>query len=215
MEQPFEEEQTEIKIVFLGNTEAGKTSIISRYISGSFQENVPTTVGAMFYTKILTYDGIKYKIQIWDTAGQERFKTITPLYYKDAQGAIIVSDVTDKRAIHGLKDWLRDLDDKGPMDIIKCICGNKIDMEAETVIDKKDLRKLIDDRKKTGVVMTSALIDIGIDEAFLKIQDLFKARFDMSRHMSQQRERATTRIDKKIYESLDAKSHKTSKGCKC
>lgn len=76
--------EIELKIVILGGLGVGKTCIINRFLSDSFSTNEQTTVGAMYHAKDIIHNDVNYKLQIWDTAGQERFKTIAPLYYKDA-----------------------------------------------------------------------------------------------------------------------------------
>ena len=168
----MEEEANEIKIVFLGNSGVGKTSIINKYISDSFKENCPSTYGAMFFAKTLTYNGESYKQQIWDTAGQERFKTITPLYYKDAQGVILVCDLTDPDvAQSSQKEWHSEVKEKSSKNPhVICICANKCDL-----VDDSELKDLENHIRKYAnninapYVITSALNGKGISEAFDKI----------------------------------------------
>lgn len=81
-----------------------------------------------FKTKRLTTEGNTVKLAIWDTAGQERFRTLTPSYYRDAQGAILVYDVANKSTFTKLETWLNELDTYSTkQNIVKMIVGNKID----------------------------------------------------------------------------------------
>lgn len=77
-----EEDYIELKIVLMGNSGVGKTSMINRFLKKTFNEKAPSTVGAMFLTKNITVNDKNYKLQIWDTAGQERFRSIAGLYYR-------------------------------------------------------------------------------------------------------------------------------------
>lgn len=77
-----EEDYIELKIVLMGNSGVGKTSMINRFLKKTFNENAPSTVGAMFLTKTINVNDKNYKLQIWDTAGQERFRSIAGLYYR-------------------------------------------------------------------------------------------------------------------------------------
>lgn len=117
------------KIVILGASAVGKTSIILRYLSGKFREISESTIGAAYSSKLVTdKDGNKEKIEIWDTAGQERYKALVPMYYKDAHGALIVYDITDKQSIKEAHNWVHELKLKGPNGIKIVILGNKLDL---------------------------------------------------------------------------------------
>ena len=141
-----------MKVVFLGNASVGKTSIIERYIEETFKETTQSTLGAMFFSKTLKYQGANYKLQIWDTAGQERFKSITPIYYKDAQGVILVCDISDpKNAISSIKDWYYEVNQNISKDTAYSviIVGNKIDKltESELAEKKEDISRLAQEMK--------------------------------------------------------------------
>lgn len=88
--------ERQAKIVVLGSIGVGKSSLTSRFISNQFNQNLPTTLGAVFFEKIHQYgNGKNIKFQFWDTAGQQKFRSIAKIYYKDANAAIILYDVTD------------------------------------------------------------------------------------------------------------------------
>lgn len=117
------------KIVILGASAVGKTSIILRYLSGKFKERTESTIGAAYSSTIFTdKKGNKEKIEIWDTAGQERYKALVPMYYRDANGAVIVYDITDKQSIKEAHHWVNELKSKGPDDIKIVVVGNKLDL---------------------------------------------------------------------------------------
>ncbi|XP_017893037.1 ras-related protein Rab-18 isoform X2 [Ceratina calcarata] len=100
-----------------------------------------STVGMDYRTKKVTIDGNTVKLAIWDTAGQERFRTLTPSYYRNGQGAILVYDVTDRLTFIKLETWLNELNtycDKS--DIVKMVVGNKIDLPNREVSTEEGLQ---------------------------------------------------------------------------
>ena len=101
------------KLIIVGDSNVGKTNIMSKYIKDQFNINSKSTIGVEFGTKILTIDNKKIKAQIWDTAGQERYKSITSAYYKGAKGAFIVYDITNKFSFDSVDKWVQDLNSYG------------------------------------------------------------------------------------------------------
>ena len=115
-----EEEKTkpiEAKIVLLGDVSVGKTSIASRYCKNSFNEHHINTIGGAYQQQNLVLNnGTKMKLHIWDTSGQDRFRSMTNLYYRDAQVAILTYDVTNEASLESLDYWLKELNDKVDQD---------------------------------------------------------------------------------------------------
>ncbi|XP_020722809.1 ras-related protein Rab-18-like isoform X1 [Bombus affinis] len=116
-------------------------SILLRFTEDEFHENMQSTVGMDYRTKQVTIDGNTVKLAIWDTAGQERFRTLTPSYYRDGQGAILVYDVTDRVTFMKLETWLNELNTYcNKTDIIKMVVGNKIDLPNREVSTEEGLQ---------------------------------------------------------------------------
>lgn len=112
-------------------------SLLLRFTEDNFDPDQTLTIGVDFKTKKLDIDGSIIKLAIWDTAGQERFRTLTPSYYRDAQGAILVYDVNNAASFTKLENWLNELDTYSTRsNIVKMIVGNKIDMVCYIKIDK-------------------------------------------------------------------------------
>lgn len=104
-------------------------SLLLRFTEDNFDPEQTLTIGVDFKTKKLNVDGSIVKLAIWDTAGQERFRTLTPSYYRDAQGAILVYDVSNAQSFMKLENWLNELDTYSTKsNIVKMIVGNKIDV---------------------------------------------------------------------------------------
>lgn len=132
---------TVLKLLMIGESNVGKSSILLRFTEDEFHENMQSTVGMDYRTKQVTIDGNTVKLAIWDTAGQERFRTLTPSYYRDGQGAILVYDVTDRVTFMKLETWLNELNTYcNKTDIIKMIVGNKIDLPNREVSTEEGLQ---------------------------------------------------------------------------
>ena len=98
-----------IKVILLGDGKVGKTSIIKRFTTGDFEQNLNRTVDAMQCQKKIKIGNIDYKLSIWDTAGQEEYSSIASMYYRDAQGAVLVYDLTVRESFTRVDFWLKQL----------------------------------------------------------------------------------------------------------
>nr|XP_033327442.1 ras-related protein Rab-18-B-like [Megalopta genalis]XP_033327443.1 ras-related protein Rab-18-B-like [Megalopta genalis]XP_033327444.1 ras-related protein Rab-18-B-like [Megalopta genalis]XP_033327445.1 ras-related protein Rab-18-B-like [Megalopta genalis] len=156
---------TVLKLLIIGESNVGKSSIILRFTEGEFHENMQSTVGMDYKTKQMTVDGNTVKLAIWDTAGQERFRTLTPSYYRDGQGAILVYDVTDKMTFFKLETWLTELTTYcNKTDIVKMVVGNKIDLPNREVSTEEGLQ--FARRHQTMYIESSAKTEDGIKCSF-------------------------------------------------
>ena len=121
-EDEYENAQS-CKVVLLGESGVGKTSIISRFINNVFGENIISTTGASYAGKTMTFDefeGKAIKFEIWDTAGQEQYRSLTKIFYKDAPAAILVYDITRKDSFLELKNyWYDQVKETAPKNISK------------------------------------------------------------------------------------------------
>ena len=163
--------QLEAKIVLLGDISVGKTSIASRYCKNTFNEHHINTIGgAYLQQKIVLSNGVSIKFHIWDTSGQERFRTMTNLYYHDAQAAILTYDVTNEDSMKSLDYWINELKGKVETDnMILILAGNKCDVSDNE--RKVDMRKGMQLAEKYGMTFfeTSAKAGTGIIELFNEI----------------------------------------------
>ncbi|CAK4709814.1 hypothetical protein LEN26_010175 [Aphanomyces euteiches] len=116
------------KLVILGCTDTGKTSLTIRYCHNSFATPTAATIGASFLQKRISIDRHKMTLQIWDTAGQERFRSMAPMYYRNAKAAILVFDVTKEDTFEKIKGWLSELRKLVDDDIVLAVVGNKCDL---------------------------------------------------------------------------------------
>ncbi|KAI9063156.1 ras-domain-containing protein [Trametes sanguinea] len=118
------------KIVIMGNTGVGKTSLLHRYTQGKFDpKNTTSTTGAFFVTKKVTVGGTKVRLQLWDTAGQERFRSMAPMYYRGANAALLLYDITNASSFEDVRGWLEELKKNCSPDLIIYIVGAKADLQ--------------------------------------------------------------------------------------
>ncbi|XP_055337334.1 ras-related protein Rab-18-like isoform X2 [Paramacrobiotus metropolitanus] len=130
---------TTLKLLIIGESGVGKSSLLLRFTDDTFDPELAATIGVDFKVKSLNANGNVVKLAIWDTAGQERFRTLTPSYYRGAQGVILVYDVTSKSSFQKLEMWLGEVDSyANKPGMVKMLVANKIDQRTERVITRED-----------------------------------------------------------------------------
>ncbi|CAB1317894.1 unnamed protein product [Coregonus sp. 'balchen'] len=130
---------TTLKILIIGESGVGKSSLLLRFTDDTFDPELAATIGVDFKVKTIAVDGNRAKLAIWDTAGQERFRTLTPSYYRGAQGVILVYDVTKRDTFTRLENWLNELETYCTRnDLVKMLVGNKIDKEENREVDRNE-----------------------------------------------------------------------------
>ena len=124
-----------LKIILIGDSGVGKTSLLSRYMDEPFIPNKPCTINADFKIKSIKIDQLtSAQITIWDTCGQEKYRAMTKQYFKDAHGIILMFDVCDKRSFADLNIWLEEIKKNMPKDDVSIVlCGNKIDLKFRNI----------------------------------------------------------------------------------
>ena len=158
------------KVVLVGESGVGKTSIITQFIDQTFQEDMQSTTGGTFSTKSVICDGGKIlKFEIWDTAGQEKYRSLTAMFYKDANAAVMVYDVTRKDSFEEVKNyWMNQIKDNSPENIILAIAANKSDLIEHEAVDEESARNYA--KENNAIFMTtSAKSSEGINSLFEEI----------------------------------------------
>lgn len=128
------------KILLVGDSSVGKSSLLVSFISNASAAHLSPTIGVDFKIKLFTIGGKRLKLTIWDTAGQERFRTLTSSYYRNAQGIILVYDVTQRQTFTNLSNiWAKEVQlYSTSKDCIKILVGNKVDRESERVVTREE-----------------------------------------------------------------------------
>ena len=157
------------KIILIGESGVGKTSIISQFVDHDFQREQRATTGGTFSTKsIKCSNGKILNYEIWDTAGQERYRAITTMFYKDSNAVILVYDITRNDSFNELKSyWIEQVKEKAN-NVILAIAANKYDLIESEKVDEDEARNFA---KEVNAIFatTSAKNRSGIDDLFIKI----------------------------------------------
>ena len=152
------------KILLIGNSSVGKSSIFNRYVDNCYSDLSVYTIGVDFKIKTLKINNKIIKLQIWDTNGQERFKAITNSYYRNSHGIIVVFDITDRKSFTGLRNWLNDAD-RYSENTCKILVGNKSDLHDNREVTYEEAKEFAD-AKELIYIEVSAKKTINIDSIF-------------------------------------------------
>jgi len=152
----------------LGEGRVGKTSLVLRYCKDTFSDKQVSTIQASYLQKRLTLGSTTCNLAIWDTAGQERFHALGPIYYRDADGALLVYDITDADSFNKVKQWVKELRKMVGNDIQIAVAGNKYDLEKNRTVSQEEAIKFVQSVGGTHH-NTSAKTNKGINEMFLDI----------------------------------------------
>jgi len=161
------------KLVLLGDSAVGKSSITHRFVTNQFYEFNEPTIGAAFLTKTLEMKTRKIRFEIWDTAGQERYKSLAPMYYRGAAVAVVVYDLTQMDSFRGAELWVNELFRKVSGDIIVALVGNKLDLKNKKEISNPVLSDLLEkfNEKNLFHMEVSAKTGENVEELFRTVAE--------------------------------------------
>ena len=164
------------KLLLIGDSNVGKTSIIIRYTENKFEASGISTLGVDVKCKFVSFDNIKIKLIIWDTAGQERFRGLAKNYFHGCNGFILVYDITNKKSFDQLKGWMNDAKEKMDEGCKMIVVGNKKDCEDERAIGE-DVLKEFGEKNNVATMEVSAKTNEGIDSIFnTMVEELLKTK---------------------------------------
>lgn len=201
------------KTVLIGDSSVGKTSIITSFTRGFFEENQPSTSSANYTSKALYYSPYEKgcTFQIWDTCGQEKYRSLNHIFYKDATIAILVYDIAQKKTYESIVDyWYDEVKQKAPEDILLVLCANKSDLIEEEQVEQQLAQKWANEHK-VPFFPTSAKNLTGIKEMFIDLgQAKLNMMFDFSEinkrlEMEMQNEREDNEDDEVEEDNVDKK----------
>ena len=129
----------QFKVVLLGESAVGKSSLVLRFVKGQFHEFQESTIGAAFLTQTVQIDDTTVKFEIWDTAGQERYHSLAPMYYRGAQAAVVVYDITNRDSFVKAQNWVRELQRQANANVVIALAGNKLDLANKRAIDYNEV----------------------------------------------------------------------------
>ena len=133
-----EEDVQHFKVIFLGDQYVGKSSILNRFYQDKFEQDYQATIGLDFHSKNVNIGGNTVRLLLYDTAGQEKFKSLIPMYIRDANIILVVYDITNKESFIHTEHWVNETKDLKREDAIFVLIGNKIDLEQNRVVTSKE-----------------------------------------------------------------------------
>jgi small GTP-binding protein len=154
------------KVVLVGTHASGKTSLVQRFIQGTFSPNCPMTVGAAYVPKLVTVGEQTIQLEIWDTAGSEKYRSLTPLYYRDARAAIVVFDLTRPETFTEAATWASELREKTGSLVTMFAAANKADLVGDRHVTPSEVEEFKFQNQLDYVAETSALNGQGVSELF-------------------------------------------------
>mmetsp|Transcript_4078 Transcript_4078/g.6002 ORF Transcript_4078/g.6002 Transcript_4078/m.6002 type:complete len:203 (-) Transcript_4078:3991-4599(-) len=167
------------RLLLIGETAVGKTSLMMQYADETFPQIFVTTVGIDFKRKTLDIDGKEITLEIWDTAGQERFQSITTAYLRGAHAIMVCYDVTNRDSFEKVENWIHKIDSYSNVDVDKVLVGNKCDLENDRVISTSEGQELAC-KFGMGFFETSAKENMNVAHAFEHVAKLVSDRLDHS-----------------------------------
>jgi len=158
----------QFKLVLLGESAVGKSSLVLRFVKGQFHEFQESTIGAAFLTQTVCLDDTTVKFEIWDTAGQERYHSLAPMYYRGAQAAIVVYDITNADTFERAKSWVKELQRQASPNIVIALSGNKADLTTNRIVEYDEASAYAEEN---GLLFmeTSAKTALNVNDIFLAI----------------------------------------------
>jgi len=155
----------QFKLVLLGDSAVGKSSLVLRFVKKQFYEYQESTIGAAFLTQTVNVKDYTVKFEIWDTAGQERYHSLAPMYYRGAAAAIIVYDLTNLQSFVRAKTWVKELQKQLNLNIVIALAGNKLDLKDKRQVHAEEAKAYADEN---GLMFfeTSAKMDHNVTALF-------------------------------------------------
>ena len=158
-----------IKILTLGDSLVGKSSIVLRFSDNRFDDNQLATIGIDYKTKYIKVKDASVKVLLWDTAGQEKFRNIARQYYKGANGVLLIYDVCDRKSYERIGFWMDELKQNNEIEQLYIILvGNKIDLEEKRVVTREEAEKYAEDNN-INYIEVSAKTGEGILDLFNEV----------------------------------------------
>ncbi|NXU68940.1 RB39B protein, partial [Horornis vulcanius] len=136
--------QYQFRVIMLGDSTVGKSSLLRRYTEGVFLDAVNQTVGVDFYVQFVELEpGLQVKLQFWDTAGQERFRSVTRSYYRNSAGGMLLFDLTNRASFESIRRWHQEVTDTiQPFRMVFLLVGHKSDLAGQRQVGKREAEKL-------------------------------------------------------------------------
>lgn len=170
-EMLIEEDKITFRTVTIGDSSVGKTSVVGKFIRGTFDANEKNTIGALYDFFKVTRDSQEIEVQVWDTAGQEQYRSLSPVYFRSAAAAIIVFDITNRSSFESVSTWLNEFRNVCSDKAVILLLGNKVDLDLSRKVELYEANDFAE-KNDCHYFETSAKTGAGIQEVFDQLVDL-------------------------------------------
>jgi len=165
------------KLLIIGDSGVGKSCFLLQFIDGDFKEDHNVTIGVEYGAKTVNAGGKQIKLQIWDTAGQESFRAITRSFYRNANGVILMYDLTRLESFENLEDWLREIRLNSDPDVVVYLVGNMHDLaDEEREVSTDIAQKFANEKKLDGFIEASAKTAENVSDVFIKVAEVLNKK---------------------------------------
>ena len=164
-------QELNIKLILIGDSDVGKSTILLNYTENYFSEKLLATIGLENKVKTINIRGLNTKLQIWDTAGQEKFHSLTKGFFRNTDGILLIFDLTNKESFNNIKTWIEEVEDNSDSKTKKLLVGNKIDMKDNIVVSNNEIYNLCK-KKKINYIEVSGKQNINVSKAFETLVNL-------------------------------------------
>ena len=176
--QQINPEIPKYKLIFLGDQSVGKSCILNRFMNDTFTEEYQATIGLDFQSKNVQIDNQDIHLLLYDTAGQEKFRSLIPMYTRDANIILLVYDIACKDSFMHLSDWLNDLTNINKNEVIFALVGNKIDLAEKREVTLEEGQKFAADQdfifQEVSAKTGDGFSDLFYKSLFEKIRTKFR-----------------------------------------
>ena len=193
------------KVLLLGNSDVGKSSLILRYVDQVWSDTFVPTIGVDFKVKTLEIENKQIKMQIWDTAGQERFRNVISSYFRGSHGIFLIYDITNRDSFKNLENWLIEIEKNASQNVLKILIGNKNDLVDDREVQVEEGQAFAN-RNGMKFIETSAKMNTNVNEAFETLAKLMM-------EFSNEKKTLPTKNETKVLSASSGKDIKTKKKC--
>lgn len=164
------------KLLILGDSSVGKSSLLMRYVEDQFSDTITTTVGIDYKMKKVKVDNLDMKLQIWDTAGQEKYRSLANNFYKNSMGVLLVFDLTNPNSFDNVRNWIRQIKKNADENVCRMLLANKADLKERRAVSEKEVNELT---AEIGIKCfeVSAKSGFGVPDAFSMLAKEVKDKF--------------------------------------
>ena len=145
-ENESQNESLKFKLIVVGDQNTGKSCILNRFANEIFEENYQATIGLDFLNKIVNINGQEIHLVLYDTAGQEKFRSLIPMYIREAQIILLIYDITSKESFESIPKWFSEILNVKNDEAIFALVGNKIDLNDNRVVSFEEGKKLANEK---------------------------------------------------------------------